>query len=415
MIAGLVEWLLLQGRRCRDLSDFVDALCPRLATVGVPVLRCNVAFQTMHPEVSIRMVAWRRAEVTPERLPTRSVRDSLFVERALGVVQELELDHTAFDNEAYRQSPFAPVLGEHRTVRCRVGAAHRPYAYPILADLEAMGVSDYICLPLPFVVGPPAAISFAVDHPNGLPDAFVTGAPVLQAALAACLEVHAQRHILRSLLRTYVGADPGERVLAGQFHCGAVQSIDAALWFSDLRGFTELSGRLDSGGLIATLNAYFAAVAPPIARHGGEVLKYIGDAILAVFPVRADRPAAQACSAALRAATEATAALAELNARRAAGQSPPLRHGIGLHFGAAEYGNIGAPGRLDFTVIGADVNLASRIEGLCGRLGRELLLSSTLAELAPEGDYDDLGVFELKGIVGARRVLAPASSVLEPR
>ena len=164
-------------------------------------------------------------------------------------------------------------------------------------------------------------------------------------------------------MHAYIGADAGERVLAGQFHRGDVRQIQAAVWFSDLRGFTTLSSQLSSTDLVATLNAYFGALAPALAAHGGEVLKYIGDAILAVFAVRPDRDATQACRDAVAAAQAASVALQHLNQVRQAESLVPLDHGIGLHFGQAEYGNIGSPGRVDFTVIGRDVNLASRVEG----------------------------------------------------
>jgi adenylate cyclase len=187
---------------------------------------------------------------------------------------------------------------------------------------------------------------------------------------------------------------------------GDVSSIEAAIWFSDLRGFTQLSSQLETRALIATLNDYFAAISVPIAENGGEILKFIGDAVLVIFPVTEKRNAAAACSAAVAAAIAAGKTLDTLNLGRKTKNLPPLSHGIGLHFGRAEYGNIGAPGRLDFTVIGSDVNQASRVEGLCGKLGYRLLATQDVAKQVPENPWKSLGDQELKGIARAIEVFA---------
>jgi adenylate cyclase len=170
--------------------------------------------------------------------------------------------------------------------------------------------------------------------------------------------------------------------------------LNAAIWFSDLRGFTTISAALEPTELIAWLNSYFEAVCRPIGAHGGEILKFIGDAVLAVFPVHGDPVAA--CKAARAAAKEAHAALDRLNARRAAAGLPAMEHGIALHVGEVQYGNIGAQSRLDFTVIGSAVNLTSRLEGLCGKLHLRTVASAQFA--AHVGDLVPLGSFELKGL-----------------
>lgn len=413
-VQPILHWLLTEARLLTDAGALLDGLGPRLSAAGYPILRSNVQVRTQHPEVSMRLVAWRRATVgagaerTEAEVGGRSVVGERFVPLQMGVVQEVDLDHTAFLNPRYFNSPFRPVTEQLITVHCPISPTQISFEYTLLADLQAMGATDYLCMPLAFPRGPASGISWATDRPGGFDAAFLTALELVVPAIALCMELHSSRHITRSLLHTYVGQEPGELVLAGQFHCGDVKQIQAALWFSDLRGFTTLSSQLTSAELVATLNDYFGAISPALAAHGGEVLKYIGDAILAVFPIRAGREAAAACADAVAAAVAACDSLQTLNTKRQSGGRAPLDHGIGLHFGEAEYGNIDAPGRLDFTVIGRDVNLASRIEGLCGKLGQRVLLSQRMAEQVPGRAVQAIGSFELKGIEGAQQVFALA-------
>ena len=198
-----------------------------------------------------------------------------------------------------------------------------------------------------------------------------------------------------TLARVYVGRDPGRRVCEGMISVGAVVSLEAAIWFSDLRGFTAISENLSAEELVEGLNSYFEVVVGSIYAHGGEVLKYIGDAILAVFPVASFANGKAACEAALTAARYSTAQLVGLNERRSVQGAPDFAHGIGLHLGTAQYGNVGSKERLDFTVIGREVNLASRIEGLCKEAGEEILCSAAFASCCVA--TRPVGSFRLKG------------------
>lgn len=406
-IARLNQWLLSHGRLCPDTPTLLDGLCALLGEMGWPIVRSNVQIRTLHPEVSMCLYAWRRREVVPEVSPTRSVLENRFVACSAGTVQTYVLSHSAFRNPAYTLSPFAKVADEGQIVHCPIDPAATEREFPILNDLANMGATAYVAIPLNFAVGPRSALSLATDRPGGFGEAFLQQLPQMLDVAALCMELHMSRHITASLLHTYLGVQPGERVMAGQVHCGDVRRIEAAVWFSDLRGFTTLSSALSASDLVATLNDYFGAVAGPVAAHGGEILKYIGDAMLVVFPVRDDRDLPAACHEALAAAAKAGEALAALNRARAQLGHPALQHGIGLHAGEAEYGNIGAPGRLDFTVIGRDVNLASRIESLCGKVGETLLASAAMARLLPERAWRPVGDFELKGIAGQQSVFAP--------
>src|SRR5262249_38427208 len=248
---------------------------------------------------------------------------------------------------------------------------------PIVAELRAEGITDYVVLPLVFGSGQIQAATWASRHPDGFDDRHLRVLRDLLPALAALLEAHELRRTTRTLLETYLGQQAGRRVLNGTIRRGDGETLAAALWYCDLRGFTAMSNELPRDELIAVLNDYFGCVTGPVHAHGGEVLKFIGDSVLAIFPIAADLdrdrafrtaeiPAgAGACRTALAAAEAALADLERLNiARRAAGKAG-LAVGIGLHTGGVMYGNIGAPNRLDFTVVGPAVNMVTRIEGLC--------------------------------------------------
>jgi adenylate cyclase len=246
--------------------------------------------------------------------------------------------------------------------------------------VQALGATAYLALPIKFSSGAMSGLSFVTDGPDGFSPSQIQLLQDLLPAFSVCFEIFSATHVRRSLLRAYLGAEPGELVQAGHVRPGDVRAIEAAILFTDIRGFTDLSARMDSRALIDTLNAYFGAITPPLEEFGGEILKFIGDALLVVFPVRTDRTATEACSSALRASIAADERLGRWNAKREAEGLTPLDHGFGLHMGTAEYGNIGSSQRLDFTVIGRDVNIASRVEGMCGRLGRRLIVSMDFAQ-----------------------------------
>jgi adenylate cyclase len=217
------------------------------------------------------------------------------------------------------------------------------------------------------------------------------------------IEVREIRRLASTLLDTYLGHDAGQRVLAGQIRRGAGVTMAAAIFYCDLRGFTALSENMMPDRVIELLNDYFGCMAAPVQRLGGEVLKFIGDALLAIFPIADDLDRDRACRTALKAARQALAALDELNLRRREAGEATLEVGLALHTGTVMYGNIGAPDRLDFTVIGHAVNLTTRLERLCRQLERRLVASERFA--SPCGiEMVPLGRFELPGVQGPQAV-----------
>ena len=223
--------------------------------------------------------------------------------------------------------------------------------------------------------------------------------------LARLLEREMLRTTAINLLDTYVGRDAGARVLSGRITRGSGETLSAAIWYCDLRDFTGLSERLPQDAVIALLNDYLGTMAGPVQAYGGEILKFVGDGMLAIFPIAAGGLAGEACGRALAATADAGEAMAELNRRRAEAGDAPLDYGVALHVGDVAYGNVGAANRLDFTVIGPAVNLATRIESVCKIVKQRPLMSRAFVEAA--GCAADLvGRFELKGIAAPQEVFA---------
>lgn len=395
-------WLLTTGRNARDMSALVGDLCAELNAQGFDLLRCTLQMQALHPEVAWRVFFWRRREVRVDMANARIV-EAQATATADGLVESVALGHGAL-TDAFKRSPQHHMLERGLVrLRCPIAAGAAEFQFPILRDLHAAGATDYFAMMLDFAEADGSFCSIVTRRPGGYSEDQLRALDALADPLALCVQVHAGRHLARSLLQTYVGRAAGERVLAGRVQRGDVERLHAAIWFSDMRGFTRLAGAVDSTTFIGWLNDYFGAIARPIGEHGGEILKFIGDAVLAVFPVDDDHDAARQCERALAAARAANLALDALNHRRAADGLPALDHGVALHIGEVQYGNIGAERRLDFTVIGPAVNMTSRLEGLCGQLGRRLVVSEALhAHLG--APLAELGVFPLKGIDAPQRV-----------
>jgi adenylate cyclase len=255
---------------------------------------------------------------------------------------------------------------------------------------------------LPFANGQTSYVSFATKAASGFAEEALNVLEALRPFLARRLELESSYYATRALLDVYLGKNAARRVFAGAFQRGKGELLSAAIWFSDMRDFTALSDRSAPAQVVETLDRYFDAVATAISAGGGEVLKFIGDAVLAVFPLGDDPRAA--CRSALGAAEEAFRSIEAINRDRAARGEEPISIGVALHRGEVMYGNIGARARLDFTVISSAVNEASRLESLCKQLGTPLALSEAFATTAEPDDVVDLGEHALKGVKAPLRV-----------
>ena len=268
-------------------------------------------------------------------------------------------------------------------------------------------------MPLLFSDGKISAATFATDRGGGFATAELAQIYDMLPALAHVMEMHALRHTARSLLDTYLGGHTGRRVLDGFVKRGDGEDIHAVIWFCDLRESTVLADSVPRAHFLALLNDFFDCMAGAVLRHEGEVLRFIGDAALAIFPiVEADSDTGReactrydACRKALAAARDAHGRMRELNRGREEKGQTPLRFGIGLHIGDVTWGNIGVPERLEFTVVGAAANEAARLEGLCKTLDRSILLSSRFAQFFP-GEMILLGRHQLRGVSEPQEVFS---------
>jgi adenylate cyclase len=269
---------------------------------------------------------------------------------------------------------------------------------PLLEELRQDGATDYVIYPLPFLDRTrTAALSFATRHPNGFDDEALKRLELSAKLLAPYAERHVLQRIAVDLLNTYVGPRTGQRIIEGRVNRGEVELIEAAILFTDLRGFTRFSEHSPIPNVLAQLNTWFGIIGEVVETHEGEVLKFIGDAVLAIFPTSDGRDRGAACRKALAAAQEFCRRTDEENIQRQAAGAPPLKHGLALHVGEVAYGNVGAARRLDFTVIGPAVNRASRLLDLAKQLDRKVLVSQALAREIDQ-PLTDLGQHTLRDV-----------------
>jgi adenylate cyclase len=381
----VLRWLMTDARRRVDSNEFLEAFAHELRAAGVDVSRITTGVPILHPQIFSFSGLWQLGRGVSERL-YRAGPDS---------------------SATMSNSPIRIAYDGGGPVRCDLSVPPRDGEFAILDDLRREGFTDYVVYSIPFADGSHKALSLATTRRDGFNSDELALFEAMIPAVAFNLEVQALRRTARTLLNTYVGQQSGGRVLEGQIQRGAGETIRAVIWLCDLRGFTNLSETLSRDVLIDLLNCYFGPMCDAVAEQGGEVLKFIGDAMLAIFPIGAEP--AKTCAAALVAADRARAALVEENRRRADAGLSRIDYGLALHFGDVMYGNIGSDTRLDFTVIGPAVNLTARLESMCGQLGRPLLLSRDFVE-AGGVSAQSLGTFPLKGVGIEQEIFVPLRS-----
>lgn len=386
-------WLLADAMAEDDLLALFESLCWRFVAAGFPFDRASLHVGTLHPQAIGFAWNWDRAD---------------------GLTDELRVDAATLQSDAYKRNPLARVIERGEEFRADLRDPETLARYPLMAELASQGMTDYVLMPLRAGGAYHNAASGATKQAGG----FTAAQMDRVRALFSLFALHAERHIVLriagNVLDTYLGAAAGGRVLKGAITRGAGEPIRAVIWSSDLRGFTDLSERLGGPAMIALLNAYFERLAGAVIAHDGEILKFIGDGLLAVFPYSAFASEQHAAEAALAAAEAAQAALARLNEDappELAGIEGwrPLRTGIALHEGEVFFGNVGAPERLDFTVIGGAVNAASRVETLTKTLGRPILITEAVARLLSR-PLERMGAHTLRGVAAPIEVFSPAGA-----
>ena len=385
-----IAWLVSMRLQQTYVAVLFDAFLAELRALGIAVDRSTLHMPQLHPELRARTILW---------------------EAEAGGAVEIPRVHGIEQSEFFLSSPVKLVAGGGPAIRRRLAWPDCPLDFPITAEIHAEGYTDYTARPLPFSSGQINTLTLATKRPEGFSDLDIATVEAALPLFGLLLELRQAYRTSHTLMKTYLGERSGQRVLAGTIRRGDVERINAVLWTSDLRDFTGLSEALPMEEVIDLLNGYFEAMAEAIKPNGGEILKFIGDAILAVFPIE-ERQAGDPCRACMASMVAAQAALKNaerLRAERREAGKADLRCGIALHVGDVMYGNIGAADRLDFTVIGPAVNLVSRIESLNHDLAVPLVYSAAYAEHWG-GESRSLGVHELKGIAAPQEVFTLADT-----
>jgi adenylate cyclase len=379
-LQNLTDWLIDGARTAMNPSLMMAETCERMVAAGLPLWRVGVFVRTLHPDIYGRNFVWKPG-----------------AEVEIGSV-----DFKILESPDFISSPLIIVFQQGLEVRARTGdtSSNR---FPIVEELRADGVTDYIALPLPFIDGTVNASSWTTRQPGGFTEEQLVALRKIVKPLARVIEIISLGRTAASLLDTYVGNRAGERILGGQIRRGHTETMNAAIWLSDLRGFTSLSDRVPAETVVEILNLYFDCQVAAIRSHGGEVLKYMGDGLLAVFPIdEYVGDSQQVCSRVLEAAHESRASVAEMQ-YTIGDVVERFRFGVALHVGRILYGNIGGGNRLDFTCIGPAVNLAARLEKIAGRLRRTIVASEGFAGIC-SGGWSDLGEFPIAGFSKDQRV-----------
>lgn len=381
----LERWLLGEAMEEGDPMRLIESFLWRLRAAGLPLDRASFHVGTLHPQIAGYAWNWRAED---------------------RIIDEVIVGPEARAQAAYLRNPLHPVFDRGETARGNPQEAADRARFPLFEDLAPQGVTDYVARPIGRRGRHYNAGTYATTKAGGFTAAEIAAIDRLYDLFALHLERHISELIARNVAGAYLGAIAAGEVLRGAIARGAGRPIRAVIWVSDLRDYSGRADRMEPGAVTAMLNLYFEALSGAVMEAGGEVLKFVGDGLLAVFPTKAGEAAA--ARTALAAAREGLARVEALNAAPPPELSPaalPLKSGLALHLGEVFFGNVGAPDRLDFTVIGRAVNEASRVETLTKTLGRPLLLTEAVAALTGER-LEDMGAHALRGVGAPVRLFA---------
>jgi len=382
------DWLLDAGMEERFLEDAFAGVCRRLRDGGLPLDRATLHARALHPMFRAVRFLW---EPGYERADLARVGDEILA------------------GQAFLSSPVRALYEGAEGLRQRLDIeTGAPDSFPIFADLRASGYTDYAALPLIFTTGQRIASSWATRRPGGWTTDELLAIDHIRPLLAMAAEIRVVRRTGRNIAETYLGRRAGAQVLDGRIHRGDIEQIDAVIGYLDMRGFTRFAEQGPQERVISRLNRFFDAFGEPVEARDGEILKFMGDAMLTVFAVAEDP--GDASRRAVAAAVEGFERLSEVNVALAQEDEEPIACGLGLHLGTVSYGNIGTTTRLDFTVIGAAVNVASRLQHLSRDVGERFVMSAEVAH-ACGLPIRSLGHHDLRGISEAREIFAPAVAV----
>lgn len=388
-VIALCDWINARGLLRADLETLLGGFCERAAGLGLPLMRGYVSAQTLHPRFSGFGCVWR---------PEGGTRTDVYIYRPE-------------PTEAYLRSPFKRLLDQKLDEIRVVLEPDVPLEFPVCEEFRDEGATDYICMLTRFGRdGEPdgktgVITSWTTRAAGGFSEEDLALLRYLVPKLALAVQTRITQDITINLLNTYVGSEAGRLILNGEIRRDALEVISSVILLADLRGFTAMSERIERDELVTMLNQYFDRLVCPIVERGGNILKFLGDGLLATFPLNG-APAAQSCEQALDAAADILKRTAELHRERRAAGKAIMDLDIALHLGDVYWGNVGSEERLDFTVVGPAVNEAARIEDLCSQYERNLLVSETFARAATRSSHRlvSIGRFALRGVRSAQSI-----------
>lgn len=381
----VATWMYTEGRHLRTAPELIEGLVAALDAAGARVDRIAVMSRTLHPQLVGWSVQWSR----------------------LRGVRRDSLEYGVRETDAYVGSPIEYVQQTRQAYRLKVPAQPQDGEHSLVPDLRHDGIADYLALPMISGIGTVNAFTLATTDAAGFTDADLARFAALVNLLAPLIQILAVQRSAKGLLDTFVGPRISDRIINGQVRRGDGDRIDAAFWYSDLRGFTHLSETLPTAELLHLLNDYFEYCAAAAAARGGEILQFIGDAILIVFEIGEESARAAVCESALDAAVDAFASIAVVNHRRHRAGLPEIAFGLGLHVGTVTHANVGSPDRLAFNVVGPAVNMTARIQAMTKETGVPLLTSAAFAALV-ERPMRSAGRHDLRGVARAQELFTPA-------
>lgn len=400
LVTEINDWLMDQALSETDMISLFEGLCKRLHAIGIPVERARLMWPTLHPLFQAETILWSHG----------------------GVTEFEQFQHQDTESPEWLSSPMKYMFDhEMTTMRRHLEGPHRLIDFPILADLLEQGMTDYLAMYTSLAMNPQSErkkklgiiVTWASSRPGGFSDEALEAMERIQRRFAVACKTVIQARIARNISVTYLGKDAGAQVLSGSIRRGDGNETEAVVWYNDLRNSTALADTMAGADFIQMLNTYFDCTASLVIDAGGEVLDFIGDGVLAIFPYRDEAGRDAAITAATVALRNVLEARDRLNADRAENGLFPLRFGIGLNIGKVMFGNIGVQQRLTFSVIGPTVNEVSRIESLTKATGMDALVTGAIARLHPEY-WHSIGNQRLDGVAQEIELFALASSVLGP-
>lgn len=381
-VEELNNWLISEGRLLDDEIEIVKHYCEGLVELGVPLARARIAQTYSNPLLSAWGVIWTPTETHRYMVPSHLLQTT-----------------------AWYGSPFEFVVTNRKPLRKKIMSLNLEEEHTLYSELAETGATDFLAMPLEYGDGSVQGTSFTTMHEAGYSDDNIRAIEQTRYALAAALEPIAMRESQKSLLQTYLGFGPAIEIGHGRIKRGEHQTVSAAILFADLRDFTSKSELWSEHQLLNTMGDYFEIIINPIHENGGDVLKFMGDGVLAIFVDEGDC-ARQSCASALKSAKASFDLLESYNSEMKSSGGEVIDFVISVDFGEVTFGNIGSPSRLDFTVVGRSVNIASRVQELCKELGEHILFTSSVASHLSNGKVS-VGKHSIRGVPDDVEIFRP--------